>query len=475
MRHAMIGTIGTLLACSAVSAAGQPERREVITRSDPSEWRLLKSVTLGEDLSAVHCPESLEPEAVTPIDMARHVLLQGDAGIGELMVEEATVYFPLANRSASYAVDWESPAARFLINGWEVPLRPTLYRADASGQPIHSGGAYSIWSFGPDVRLTSGIIMQFEFEATAWNVTLNEDAARSIAWPTGNWPAEAASSLEPMLFVDRGFAGDYDRTAIEQIVEQWTAGAPRSQPPLVLAKWIAGQLSTSFQPVGRIGASDSIPGNAVQPGRALGAIQGFNATRLDRAAESMRGTPLDLALLLTALYREAGLPARVVVGYVAGDAGGRRDPVRRRDEPEQGEYAWVEFALYDETQASLEDALTWVPVDIIAMRANNVGRRPLDQNWDGFGRSDYFNQLIPLAYHLHPHRLPAVSYGVGDTVDGLGRVQHGVAARRPVPSLWGWNVVPVTPRNVYQTISFSATTPSRTADDARSGGRSPGR
>ncbi len=453
----------------ATSAVGQRERGELVTRSDPMEWRLTTTVTLGSRVDVplealVHCPE--DPGSTTPVDMARDVLLSGDSAIGAIGLEQGTVYFPVADRSAAYEVDRDSLSARFLYNGGDIPLQQSLYSRDASGQPIHSGAAYGVWSFGPAERFVPTLTMQFKFEATSWNITLNEDAARAIAWPSGEWPVEARSSLEPMLFIDRGFQDEYDRAAIEQLVESWTRGAPRSQPPVVVAKWIAGQLATSFQPIGKITSADSIAANSVQAGRSVGAVQGLNATRLDRAAETMTGTPLDLALLLTALYREAGLPARVVVGFVAGDAGGARDPIRRSDEPEMGFYAWVEFALYDETQASLDGALAWIPVDIIAMRAGNVGRRPLDQVWDGFGRSDYLNQLIPLAYHLHPHRLPAVSYGVGDMTRELQRLRHGVGRREPVPSMWGWNLVPRTPRGLHQTIVVSATTPSRTGGDA---------
>ena len=91
----------------------------------------------------------------------------------------------------------------------------------------------------------------------------------------------------------------------------------------------------------------------------------------------------------------------------------------------------------------------------------------MDQRWDGFGRSDYFDQILPLGYHLHPHELPAVSYGMADARSGSGRTRGNASLRRPAPSLWGWNVVPVTPGLIHQTIVLSATTPSRTAEDVR--------
>ncbi|MEO1718014.1 MAG: transglutaminase-like domain-containing protein [Planctomycetota bacterium] len=456
-----------LLMLSPMSAAGQRERGEIITRSEPMAWRLKTAVTLGSRIDQPievfqGCPH--DPNAGATVEIGEPKV-RGDGAVARLDLDEATVYFPVADRSASYDVDHETLRAEFLYQGREIPLRGSLYAADASGQPLHSGGAFGIWSFGPAQNFVPSVVLQFEFEATAWNITLDESVARTIPWPTGDWPADAASSLEPMLFVDSGFDGSYRRDAFRRIIEEWTAGNPRSQPPMVTAKWIAGRLARNFQPIGEITAQDSIGANAIQPGRSLGAMQALNATRLDDAAETMTGTPMDLPLLLTALYREAGLPARIVVGFVAGDEGGAPDPVRRRDEPELGIYAWVEFALYDESASSLDDALMWIPVDILAMRAGNVGRRSLDQNWDGFGRGEYFNELIPLGYHLHPHRLPAISYGAADANVRLRRMRNRSIERQPAPSLWGWNVVPYTPSLVHQTIVFSATTPSRRGGD----------
>ncbi|MEO0631864.1 MAG: hypothetical protein AAFY46_14235, partial [Planctomycetota bacterium] len=68
-------------------------------------------------------------------------------------------------------------------------------------------------------------------------------------------------------------------------------------------------------------------------------------------------------------------------------------------------------------------------------------------------------------YHLHPHRLPAISYGAADANVRLRRMRNRSIERQPAPSLWGWNVVPYTPSLVHQTIVFSATTPSRRGGD----------
>ncbi|PHQ80993.1 MAG: hypothetical protein COB69_05015 [Phycisphaera sp.] len=166
-----------------------------------------------------------------------------------------------------------------------------------------------------------------------------------------------------------------------------------------------------------------------------------------------------MAILLTAVYREVGLPARLVVGYVGGSTGGGTDPFRPIDKPEIGPYAWVEVALYDENQTRPDQQLTWVPIDIFRMREDNVYRRKFDQPWPGFGTSENLNEIIPIAFHLHPHRMGAVSYGAT------------LRSRQPMPAIWGWNTVPELPAAFNQSINFSATTPSRGPGDPEPGRR----
>ncbi len=459
------------------SAPAQPESSPVITRSEPQDWRMLASVTLGSRIDTpaeamLYVPP--DQHTTQPVQLAEDPILRPDGAVGAFSVEEATVYFPVAGSAAGYEVDRLSLKAEFLYKGQPIPIRPSLYERDASGQPVHSGGAYGVWSFGPAAEFVGNVVLQFEFEARSWNTRLDEDAARAVAWPKGDWPAEAASSFAPMLFIDYGYDDTYDTASLKRLVKEWTGDQPKSQPPFVLAKWLAGQVAQRFQPDGQLAAPDTIAANSVQAGRSLGAMQAVNVFGAQFAAEEMTGSPVDMVLLLTALYREAGLPARPVVGYVAGEAGGAAGFGGRSDQPEIGPYAWVEFALYDETKPSLGNSLTWVPVDILAMRAGNVGRRPFDQHWDGFGSGEYFNQLVPIAYHLHPHNLPAVSYGQGQISGARARAMGGVRLI-PLPSLWGWNLVPFTPICQHQTMSLSATTPSRSAEDVRRERRGGGR
>ncbi|MEO1583118.1 MAG: transglutaminase-like domain-containing protein [Planctomycetota bacterium] len=472
-RSASAAVVAAACTLPAVSSDAQPDRiSPIVTRSEPQDWRLRATISLSRQIDSIGDPflaqAGIAPRATD--DPARDFLLRSIGQVEEVPVSRGTFYFPFAGSAASYEVDRESVSASARFNGRSVPLVGGLSRTDASGEGRHSGAAYGIWSFGPADTFSPGGLFEIEFDARAWNTRLDERAARTIGWPTGEWPEPARRSLEPMLFIDRGFLGPYDRAPVEAAIDAWIGDRAQSQPPVVLAKWLAGKLAREFQPIGGLVQPDSIAGNAVRVGRSLGAMQGFRTIGAPRAVATMQGAPVDLPLALVALYREAGLPARLVIGFVAGEEGGLPDPVRRSDEPPLGLYAWVEFALYDESAPSLDEALTWVPVDILAMRAGNVGRRPLDQPWPGFGGDDYFNELVPLAYHLHPHELPAVSYGRGISDDALTES----APRRliPLPSLWGWNIEPRTPDLLRQALAFSVTTPSirRSSGDGRDEG-----
>ncbi|MEM9661194.1 MAG: transglutaminase-like domain-containing protein [Planctomycetota bacterium] len=442
--------------CVAGSAAGQRDQSgPFIERFDVREWRLTATVTILSGRQMSSSLFHLNNQPMSWISAGRSTL--------EFPVEEGTLYWPLAGEAASYEVDRGSARAKLHSNGWEIPLSRTIWDADASQQPLHSGAAYGIWSFGPYPAVHRDLRMEFSFRANTWNTRFNEALALEVPWPSGEWPAEAMSSFDEMLFIDRDFFGPYTSGVARELAEKYTAGQPRSQPPVVAAKWIAGQLATEVQASGL-----SVFRSGIFPIKDLSRIradhmQSLRFDGLDRVARDLTGSPLDFALLLTAIYREIGLPARVVIGYVAGPNGGREELFRDPQKPEFGIYPWVEFALYDERESAIGGSLTWIPVDIISMQQNNTGRRPFDQPWDGFGSSEFLGEVIPLAYHLHPHMLPAYSFG--QSPDPL-TLADGRVIYEPLPALWGWNLVPAMPCGAGQAVTFTATTPSRRNNDA---------
>ena len=441
--HAFLAGVGCF---TAGLIAAQVERAgPYIERSEPQDWLVRVHVSLTP------ATEVTEPTEETP-GVSMTDAQSDDVTVSPRFdIEQATIFWPVAGRSASYAVDRKSITGTVTLSGETIDAVLTLLDRDSGGGPLHSGSAYAQWTFGGLSNVPASGVLTFEQTVRCWNTRFDEEKARGVDWPRGDWPAEAASCFDPMLFVDTTLVPSRRETRVPDLVKKFTGGNPRSQPPLVVAKWIAGELAKSFRVSGPITVADFVPGTPRQSAQSVGAIGGLNVTGAVEASQRLQGSPIDLALLLTACYREAGLPARVVIGSIveAADVGG--EPFRNADKPERGLYAWVEFALYDETQTTPDDALTWVPVDILSMRANNIGRRPFDQSWPGFGTSEILSEIVPLAYHLHPHQLGATSYGL-------------TPKREPLPSLWGWNVAPKTPLAVRQALTISTTSPSRTSN-----------
>ncbi|MEM1072133.1 MAG: transglutaminase domain-containing protein [Planctomycetota bacterium] len=438
--------LAALAALLPMSANAQPES-PYITRGESKRWVLQATVSLSSIPTAnADRSASLNDPQTSDIKTSQR-----------FDIEQGTVFWPLAGSAGSYDVDRRSATTEIRFDGSEVPVSVSVFERDTSGHPLHSGGAYTQASFGPIENVTAKSVLRFSVRAETFQTVFDEAAAREVPWPQGDWPREAASAFEPVMFLDGGFDGPYRDSKVAETVRRLTGGDPRSQPPVVTAKWIAGELAKTFRPSGQIVVPDARPGTPRVSGQSVGAIQAFNVTGAGPASQRGRGSPLDLPLLLAACYREAGLPARVVMGYSADAANRATEAFRRSDKAETGPYAWVEFALYDEQQPNPAMALTWVPVDILYMRANNVGRRPFDQPWEGFGTSEQLVDIVPVGYHLHPHNLAATSYG--------GSIQVRNRRREPMPSLWGWNLVPETPAAVTQTLAFDVTSPSVTASD----------
>ena len=433
------------VACTATLAGtclSQVEERisPYMNRTDPKEWVLSTNVTLVPNLTGITKDGSIFKNE-------------------RYEIEQGTIFFPLAMRTSSHDRESRSVEAALRFDKLQVRLSQNLVDSIGPGEPLHSGETYGTWKFDK-VEIGPTMIFTVESRVTCWNTEFDEEAAMKVPWPEGDWPKEASSTFEDELFINMGFEELYDTDYVEKLAERLTRGKADTQPPMVSAKWIAGEVAKSFQPSQRAIITDARPATAHQDAMAVGATNSFAIKGAELAARTRKGSSFDMALLLTAVYREVGLPARFVVGYVAGGNGGDRDPFRPIDRAEIGPYAWVEVALYDESQTRPDQQLTWVPVDIFRMREDQVFRRKFEQPWKGFGTSDQLSEIIPIGFHLHPHRMGALSYGA--TLD---------RSRDPMPALWGWNTVPELPACFNQSINFSVTTPSRGPDDPEPGRR----
>lgn len=307
--------------------------------------------------------------------------------------------------------------------------------------PKYGGTHLAKW----ELRESEGTRLELEIVSirTCHNTVFDEAAALKVPWPKGEWHAEAASALQPQMYVDMGpdetgvFA-PYDMEPVNKLVDKWVKGKdPKSVMPVALAKWFAGQVVEHVQPTGTTratGPEGDFEGVAVQ-GAAV-------------TAKSRRGNDADIACLLAAVYRRAGLPARIVIGWDTGQEDKDRFLEKNKD---KGMRFWVEFALFDEAANTLD----WIPVDVNAIREKS-SRLPDDfmpEPQKYFGTHDQLAAVIPFAFHFHPPT----------TVRAYGS-----------PGFWGWLVFPEPPGNVVQGFRFrSQTTPQVGADDKQSQGNTP--
>ncbi|MGP1346661.1 MAG: transglutaminase domain-containing protein [Phycisphaerales bacterium] len=238
---------------------------------------------------------------------------------------------------------------------------------------------------------------------------LDIDEARAISqypWPQNPYEPAIAVNLQPQLYVQS------DHPAIIALVNRWLGGrSPRDAPPYRLAKFLAGQVVEHVQPNGAglaFGFTD--PGNT---GVGVGTAGGFECFGAVFAAVYGRGSPHDLANLLCAVYRAAGLPARITI---VADAERINEPSAQLSAVR----AFVEFYLWNEAAGVGE----WIPVDIQRQREFSSRPPPLDRQWEHFGIVRNGAMLAPIAHHWHP---PA-----------------GVLNAGP-PALWGWVTAPAIP------------------------------
>lgn len=336
-----------------------------------------------------------------------------------------SVVFPVLDRSAAHKVHREGVRGVLQIDDRPVDDSMTLLTSLPGDVPYHSGTRLGRWETvnarGREVELDLTIPM------TCYRTTFDETAAREVAWPTGPWPPEARSTFEPQMFVDLDFEGrPYDMAPVRDLVRRWTKGNARSVPPVVAAKWLTGMVQEHFQP-----REQGLAWSRV------GQLEGVDLMGAAEAARRGRGSEFDMVVLLTAVLREAGIPARVVIGFDRSEERDR-DQFLARARGRSRLHAWVEFALFDEPT----NTLVWVPVDVLRLRRTSSRMRPLDQDWPYFGTHRELDAMMPFAFGFHPPT-SVIAYGT--------------------PGFWGWSISGAEPpRRVFQGLSFSAiTTPAR--------------
>lgn len=336
-------------------------------------------------------------------------------------IDSAAFVYPVLQSSATHKLRAGPITSSLGVDGVVYDTTVTLLPGYQAGEQL---GRWEL----PALR---GNLLRFSVDLpmTCRSVSFDERRAAKVPWPKHPWPAVAASALLPQLYVES------DAPIVADRVRRWTNGKPAALRPVRLAKLLAARVLESVRTTTDLGY---IWGRQ-------GVIAGME---LRGAAETLRtgdGSPFDLSATLCAVYRAAGLPARVVIGYdLAASLGvqlqildihpncqhnsnfnvDREIPIIR---------AWVEFFLLDEATGAGE----WIPVDLY--RQSQVSSRPppLDRPWDFFGSNPCMANVAPLSFHFHP---PTTVVNSGP------------------PALWGWLPLPNAPV-LDQQMDFAAREP----------------
>ncbi len=447
-------TIRWTVALLIVVAAGSPALAQLSKKDRDEEKEKDRAKKAARDAAAAQAAVPTEPlaEKVLVLEKSKDWTMTIDLRIqagnvkdvvdGQIMTQpvpfkfsSAAVVFPMLTASAAHRLELDGGNApkykgELKFDNVLMDSKPTFIDGYAGGTKLARWEMRGVE--GNDTQL------HLEYQMTCWNSVLDETLARTIPWPKGAWPAPAASALKPHLFVES------DAPAVTELLQRTMEGNdPKSQPPAVLAKHLAGQVMGLVQ----------TSGNGLLFNQ-NSTFRGFDLKGAAATARDLRGSQHDVACLLAAVYRAAGLPARVVIGYdkeetTAGGGSSRNNPLSRSGSGPSNLRSWVEFALVD----PFDSKPFWIPVDIVRLRKQSSRPPAFDATWKFFGTHDELNAVLPIAFQYHPPT----------SVTALA------------PGFWGWVSTPETAMGV-QSLRFSAIrTPQRGDEPSRRNRTAPGR
>lgn len=345
-----------------------------------------------------------------------------------------SMVFPMLAESASHIASPPLPSegadegkryctGKLSLNGKVVEEHPAFLSDYPCGTRLGKW-TYQNWE-------GQSVLLEVTLPVTCYQTKFDEKQAQAVGWPSA-WPAVAQSCFQPQYWIDEDPAkGPYDMAPVKDFVNRATGGKdPKTAPPALLAKILAGQILESIQPSGQGLTFDR-----------TGELQGVDLQGAPETIRTGKGSEFDVVCALAAVYRAAGIPARTVIGFDVGQT--KTDGRRFLGKHGSSELrSWVEFPLVSPKDGSL----VWVPVDVIRMRKSGSRMKPVDQRWPYFGDHDELDRVIPFAFQFHPPTT-VVSYGS--------------------PAFWGWLVTPKPPDMVAQSIRFMAITTPVTADDQK--------
>lgn len=313
-----------------------------------------------------------------------------------LKFDTASILFPVLANSSSHETTVEAVTSVLRLDTREQKLTPEF------SDKYPCGARYGRWTL-KDVE-TRAIELEVGLPLTTWETVFDEALALKAAWPPGNsYPALPASALAEQKYCDPKHA------SVAAMVRDWTEGKPaQAIPPVALAKFFASKVMQGF----RVNGSG-------RRGDLSGQFIGLELREVQETIATGQGNEHEIACVLAAAYRAAGLPARIVIGYDLSKTKGSSAPFPRGGSSGSNVRSWVEFCLMDMT--TKEPTPVWVPVDAVRQKGSGSNPPGLDKPWKFFGGIRETEVVLPLAFHYHP---PA------------GVIAHGF------PMFWGWITTP---------------------------------
>lgn len=357
-----------------------------------------------------------------------------------IAVQSADIYYPRIT-SCSWSDDhaWRFRGGVFQPDlGRDQP--PEILKGFQSFSSVAKwtmpGGAYNTLRF------------EFASAVTSYEIEIDERVAREYRWPELPWSRAVALCLEPQLLIES------NDPLIQRLVTEWTNGRPQRARPYDLAKHLAARVMEHVTQISgdNLEAAGQDPAffennGVISPNAAslTGFASGFRLIGAAGVARTQRGSNLDLACLCVAVWRAAGLPARIVIAIETEQTQQTgfpqiravpefflaHDPFIPRDAPP------------DPERAILESDGEWVPFFIQSQREAASRPPPINQRWEFFGRNEQGEFLAPIAFHF---QTPITSVSAGP------------------PALWSWAPRPRAPLVTQVLTMFVNDTPRR-ADD----------
>lgn len=318
-----------------------------------------------------------------------------------------TMVLPFATESgAAWLSATTEPLVKsaIAINGY-----PANLDAIPSGAISGTNANYAILNI-PGTVSFNRVEAMVRVRITSADTEFDQQAAWDLPWTDLGGSMSGWLNADPVYDVPLPDGRD----PVKELLDQWTGGNdPKQIPPVQLAKYLTANVlelmrttgSNRQVPTGRSArairgviedGSGEVTYTATSPSSSL--VAGFNVKNAGQAMLDKMGSEHDLANVLTAVFRRAGLHARTVIGVDNEESGD--DEVK----------SWVEFAI---KVPDVKEPV-WIPIDVRELEGDGRTTRDWERPWKHFGTSDLLRQTPPIAYYFHPpagyraHGLPAL-------------------------------------------------------------------